>query len=506
MTANCRTVHPHCTSPVLFALSSILTLTFLFLVAYAALASPRAASSPAFRPTMQTLPLTTRTSLGTAPSLTPRSGAFAPIGTPLSTGTGAASGSQALAAPAIRMHSFAEEADEPQYVSEWQETEELHCVLAHCEPLPGVGTFPEGNVAPGVATSLKGRPVIAPVELQPGVSQLTFLAAPVKRGVYKPVRITGLLGQLPVSLKVSLPPDLDGTAANGTATAHEDAVVLQVEGPAPRVSLAAVAAGGACLVAGQRQWLGFHVTPGRDTLESSSLAVTWPLPPGVADIARKVTGLLGLQAPPPALNAADISLATSGGAGAPGAGAPQSPVLLPQHAAAVVSGLGDEAASKSVLVCANSDSGDGAPAWIDGGCEEISIPEKCSARGAATAWWWVDVGPFAGAPEQVQVAAPGAMGVGSSWAPQEGHPHAGPEAGMGPAVAAPAMLDISVALQYVSGCRRTYTRVLSVPVQQPFAVHTTGETGSNLSFLKHSATCHSVIDSACMLETSFLLP
>jgi len=317
---------------------------------------------------------------------------------------------------------------------------------------------------------------------------------------------------------------------------QEIPIVLEVDSPNPRIELATLAAGGACLVAGQRQWLGLCATPGRDSFQNGGrLTVSWPLPPTVADIARKVSGLLGLQSPANSaglgLASTEIALAATGAAAAAVAAStsadPTSPVLLPQHAAAVVACGGDAlhhapqlglaaGGGKGVIVKSSRDGArSSAHPWTDDGVEEIELPlqrqESRNTEGGCpggstkapvpvTVWWWVDVGPYSCPPEHVHVAPPEPVMVlnpssfglagGGGATPNavrvgiDGTAHTtattlSPSDPLcGPSSTNdwyPATIDLPVTLQYVCGCQRTHTTLLSVAVQQPFSVKTSAQ-------------------------------
>ena len=173
------------------------------------------------------------------------------------------------------------------YESQWQLVEELHCSL--------VAVRPSGSASGGAAPSL--QPLSGEVELPPGRSVLSFLAAPVKRGLYKALCLRACLDQLPLAVAVRAPQPLwppagaagAGKAAVGGsrgATGAEElgsgqpaeAVLMQVGPAQPRVELSLLAAGGS-LIAGQEQWLGLALAPERDALHGARLELSWPLAP-----------------------------------------------------------------------------------------------------------------------------------------------------------------------------------------------------------------------------------
>lgn len=209
----------------------------------------------------------------------------------------------------------------------WQQVEELPCALVAVNS--GQTTAGAEAGSGGGAPSL--QPLQGQVMLPPGSSTLTFLAAPVQRGLYKALHLRARLQQLPLHAAVQPPSPLweqqQGAAASAGAGPYNrrgsmspqalrrssragvpsgspltpvaggapltppaqrpagdapagaraaEAIVLSVEQAQPRVQLALVAAGGS-LVAGQEQWLGLALAPERDSLHGARLELTWPL-------------------------------------------------------------------------------------------------------------------------------------------------------------------------------------------------------------------------------------
>ena len=167
--------------------------------------------------------------------------------------------------------------------SRWQLVEELLCPLVAASPGGG------GAAAAAAAAAPALQPLHGEAVLPPGPSVLTFLAAPVKRGLYKALHLRAALQQLPLHVAVRPPAPLwpaGGAAATsaasgaagaaGAAGSLAEEAVLLVEQAQPRVQLSLLAAGGS-LIAGQEQWLGLLLAPERDTLHGARLELSWPL-------------------------------------------------------------------------------------------------------------------------------------------------------------------------------------------------------------------------------------
>lgn len=202
--------------------------------------------------------------------------------------------------------------------SQWQLVEELSCSLVAASPCGSSGGSGGGSSNTiGLPPSL--QPASGEVELPPGRSLLTFLAAPVKRGLYKALSLRARLDQLPFVVAVHPPRPLwpgaapcssskagvgssrrdsrtsgshlaagsDGDAASGP---QAEAVLMTVGPAQPRVELSLLAAGGS-LIAGQEQWLGLSLTPERDALHGACLELSWPLAPAAS--ATPAGGWLG---------------------------------------------------------------------------------------------------------------------------------------------------------------------------------------------------------------------
>lgn len=117
-------------------------------------------------------------------------------GTPRAAAGGGAAGAAAAAAGPEG------EAGGSKYVSRWQEVEELQCRLISIAPLDSYSLAAD-KAAAGCALGAAG-----PAVLRPGMNVLTFLASPVKRGVYVPKHIRGFLRGLPLHIDVHPPPSL----------------------------------------------------------------------------------------------------------------------------------------------------------------------------------------------------------------------------------------------------------------------------------------------------------
>jgi hypothetical protein len=463
-------------------------------------ASPAALSSPRFG-SPRRAPAAPAPAAGAPPPLT-RGASGLGVSTPSAAAAAASAATpnsaQAGSEGAFQRGPTAFEEGPPRIVMRWQEVEELRCCLVGVGgPASGVG----GHAGPLL-------PLGGAAALRPGANRLHFLAAPVKRGLYKPLHVTAALEQLQMQLPVRLPPapwqpagapaplagaarapspdpDLFGGSAQSGGTGRsgavpEEAVLMAVDSAAPRLAISLAAAADGCLVGGQQQWLGLHVAPERDHLQAVRLEVGWPAPPGAPDVARKPSGLPGAAPAAPTLR----KPALGGELAAPSAGAlgdGGAPLLLPRHEAAVVVAAGGGSGGGGVVVRARAPA-PGQPGWAaaEEGTQELHLPPALAAAGGAfTAWWWVDAAAGAPPAEQVRVAAPG--GGGGHEGGFAGAAAAAPGiiggAGMDgfPPAPPPALLELPVALEYVSGCRRSYCKQLAVPVRQPFAVHTTGE-------------------------------
>ncbi len=203
------------------------------------------------------------------------------------------------------------------YESQWQLVEELSCSLVAVSPCSSSGGGGTSSGSSGSSLPPSLQPVSGEIELPPGRSLLTFLAAPVKRGLYKALSLRARLDQLPFVVTVRPPrplwpagqPSSSSKAAAGSgrrgsraggsdswaggaqlaagggedsASGPQAEAVLMTVGPAqPRVELSLLAAGGS-LIAGQEQWLGLELAPERDALHSARLELSWPLAPATA--------------------------------------------------------------------------------------------------------------------------------------------------------------------------------------------------------------------------------
>ncbi len=286
---------------------------------------PRGTHQVAHKPANHGLPASTLAVAAVIHS--PRASGPGPLATP---GThGGSSGQRRSSAPGTPLGEAGAHALEPQgslvrerFEPYWQRVEELTCSLV---AISSTGSDSSSN---GSGTTL--RPITGEVSLPPGTSLLTFLAAPVQRGLYTALHLRAMLQQLPLYVEVEAPEPLwqqqEAAAAVAAAAAHSrgamspqalrrssragvprggplapvaggapltprlprppgdapagirdaEFVVLDVEQAQPRVQLSLVAAGGS-LIAGQEQWLGLALAPERDALQHARLELTWPL-------------------------------------------------------------------------------------------------------------------------------------------------------------------------------------------------------------------------------------
>ena len=505
-----------------------------------ALASPRAASpsqSTTFRPSMQNMPLSSAWNStqhsGSGNGSTPHQ---QQVPTPSMVMNGGGGVSQQ--SPFYRTDSFADEG--PRFTTEWQDTEDLQCCLVsifHFEEEKEQETKVVEEVLKGngvdVGTTALVTPLTGAAELRSGVNLLRFMAAPLKRGLYRPLRITATLHNLEIFMDVEENSCLSPTSLfpNGAHTSSsmmglhdqghvlsflEDSaaypIVLEVEPTLPRISIAAVAAtGGGRLVAGQKQWMGLHIAPGRDVLENATLAITWPVPP--SEIARKMSGMLGnaaIEGGGGVVLSPELSCIADIDGNTTGAGNATTAALLPQHNAALVS----TPYSESITVVAASSS------IHQDGHQEFTLPEthrelhssddgNGNAYGSGvTVWWWIEAGSFVSLPEQVKVIAPGQQQQqqqdGSS--SDVGNDNAVATHGMSTKASSPqALLHLPLYLQYLSGCRRTFSKVVSLSLLNPFAVSTFSRELPNGSIVTHFNVSSLLSYAVTVTKTSLFL-
>ena len=474
------------------------------------------------------MPLNTRSTTVSVGHSTPHYGGLSSYPSTATAAAAAAAGKSGMNNPQspgfYRQDSFTEEA--PRFIAEWQDTEDLQCSLVEIisddqELLKQASS--QKIISKSTSTPPVGllTPLSGPIEIARGVNVLRFMAAPLRRGLYRPVRVTGSFYNLQISFEVeSTVTDLDPIGSTNhpffpqpsDSYVPEDAVVLEVEPLLPRVIVEpATALGGGRLVSGQGQWLGLHIKAGRDHFEDTTLDITWPNPLVAGDLGRKVSGVVDVQGgSSPLPTSVSISSAGSDIGGPGGLVEPVSPVLTPQHEAALISRSSTSGAwEKTDLVrYAAARGGGGAVSaqdalWAEEGHQEFALPSLTIAEdedrnSAATVWWWVESGTFAVPPEQVKVSAPGTIppppppqfqtlfsGGGGGVGNTAVHGHRGIDSEFLSLYAPQSIVDLPVALQYLCGCRRSFTKVLPITVQNPFAVRTTATELSNSRIVVH---------------------
>ena len=322
------------------------------------------------------------------------------------------------------------------YEAQWQQVEELQCTLVAISPAGGASAGSQssgssGGGGPGL------RPLVGEVSLPPGASVLTFLAAPIKRGLYRAQHLRARLQQLPLHVAVQPPEPLwqvQGTAAPGkrgsgggsqaasrragsrAATAAggtpltlpagaseapagaraAEAILLCVDQAQPRVQLSLVAAGGS-LIAGQEQWLGLAVAPDRDALHDGQLELTWPLSHAAGGLSLPLARKSGRMSTGSHHRVAlsvggDPRLASLGNSAAAlsAASLAAPPFLRPEHsAAALLLPAAAGGGSGGQLLPAD---GPAAPAasWLlaDGMQQQVALPHIEEGR-PVSIWWRV---------------------------------------------------------------------------------------------------------------------
>lgn len=135
--------------------------------------------------------------------------------------------------------------------------------------------------------------------------------------------------------------------------------------------------------------------------------------------------------------------------------------------------------------------------WSNEGItQQVSLPSgSCSSnavkrKGSILLWWWVHAQPHATPIETIKVNTPGSTkaftsdvyqmhssnATNAALASNGTDASAQPLTTLAPSPSAPvAMVDVPITLQYVSGCPRTFTRLLSAPIHQPFVVRTSAQ-------------------------------
>ncbi|KAI7835534.1 hypothetical protein COHA_010562 [Chlorella ohadii] len=402
------------------------------------------------------------------------------------------------------------------YESQWQLVEELSCSLVAVSPCSsssgGGGGTAGGGSGSGSGLPPSLQPVSGRVELPPGRSLLTFLAAPVKRGLYKALSLRARLDQLPFVVTVRPPrpmwpagqPSSSSKAAAGSgrrgsraggsdswaggaqlaaggdddsASGPQAEAVLMTVGPAqPRVELSLLAAGGS-LIAGQEQWLGLELAPERDALHGARLELSWPLAPAAAGapaglpppVPRKASGLVphhrSVQS-----HGGEMRLSPLGSSVA-NLQTGQHSYVRPEHRSAVLLGAGPAGSEGGQgtpqppqLLQADGPTGPAAAWLLDGTMQQQLALPLVEAGQPICLWWRVTAGEVQAVPEEVHIqpAAP------SQSARQVDHRRLAQPAD--PSALPPAVLDLPASLEYASGCQRSHSRVLGAAVRQPFAV------------------------------------
>ena len=187
-------------------------------------------------------------------------------------------------------------AEDADVITQWQETEELRCLLS-VPTAHSCGSQAGTDLEAGPHRSVSRDTAM----LQPGLNALSFRVVPLKPGLYTLEHMQASLGSLSLHIPViptepnalsqrsqaaaqqpSNPPVAASDAASTRAAAlgtvlntgeiQQESVVLNVHSCRQRLAVSAAALRGT-LVAGQPQWLAIAVVPMHDTLSEASIHV-----------------------------------------------------------------------------------------------------------------------------------------------------------------------------------------------------------------------------------------
>lgn len=366
---------------------------------------------------------------------------------------------------------------------EWRELEDLSCPLVQVTDEVTCDEEEE---------FLRVQPMVGPVIIPAhSKSILTFSAAPIAGGLYKPACVTAMLGNMSAWVPVTThwaqyPSDSSFSLRGGIQSnieAQPDAIILHVHPPAPRIQLSSTADKGlnSYLVAGHCQWLGIMVTMKASdvaTIHShdSGLKVAWPnRPSGSSGESQSADTLLG--------TGHIISLAASKEGGKPNnpvvsnvlisfGGNAEGEAITQRHE---VSAIHDAPYCSAIPLAVNTspENTENVKALVE---EKM---QRFDATVTSTVWMHVSVGAAdadeegsngLGAPEVIDIVPITNQSKNDGGGGRLMNDYLEDESATRHLLNSLRDVDVPVTIEYESGCRRTHSQTLVIGVAPPFVV------------------------------------
>lgn len=299
----------------------------------------------------------------------------------------------------------------PQLISHWREVDEIE------------GSYAQHHVESGCATFSHGDQVFE------------FVMSPTRSGYYKLGRLRAMFHGIPVEVPIKEP--------EVESKCHK--IVLEVKPALPRIRLLPLGIGEDCLIAGEVQWLGIQVLH-NEWLRDAKFMVSWP-------VCRKIYSgsYKGSNSELSAFNESDMQQAYN---------------LYPYYAPVLVSSL--NASVRKRILCPDLSQ---SILPTDPGTFMYSVPDS-HGNDALTVWWKVGIEQHSPSHEEVRIIPKNSkvfynQDVIGSPTEKSREP-----SGLGKASIFSS--DLPIAMQYNDWCNRSISTSVTLPIKEPFIIHTAG--------------------------------
>ena len=388
--------------------------------------------------------------------------------------------------------------EQPQKRIEWHDTDQLQCPLTRV-----TSERKQHNCDAQTDSSDKDEqllPFDGVVYIKPGINELKFLISPIKPAVFRPFRVFANFHNLPVQMVVGISQPKSGPSCAGFERRlkfRDHPIVAVAQSPSPHAEVFKLCADGCSLYAGQQQWLGITISLECKSLREAILSVSWPPQfrnsgNNSENIRRKNTNTSPEKQSHNMYHRvrSNMSWKSAEMAGLLSTVMIEHPNLIP---------LNTKIALKDVLEAekgtfTNESSTD---SYVtsnivieEDGSHRISFLPDSNLQNAnveknvVAGFWWIDISEQILEPEIIHIIP------FKAWLRLERQSSAVPATPMGwgmnesclpraivldkNANSSQALIDVPLCLEFVSGCPRSFLKVLSLPVIQPFVVKTCG--------------------------------
>eukprot|EP00890_Picochlorum_soloecismus_P001039 jgi/Picsp_1/1936/NSC_05402-R1_trafficking protein particle complex subunit 10 len=323
--------------------------------------------------------------------------------------------------PGWHSPSKAKNTSAPQVISHWRELDELEGVCSQVHEESGCATLSHGDQV------------------------FEFVLSPTKSGYYKLGKLSALFHGIPVEVPIK--------ASEIESKCHK--LVLEVKPALPRIQLLPLGVGEDCLIAGEVQWLGIHILH-KEWLYDAKMMISWP-------VRHKIYSgsYTGSNAELNAFHESGMHEASYN--------------VYPYYAPVLVSSL-NTSIRKRILCPDLSQS----ILPTDPGTLLYSVPNSHS-NDALTVWWKVGIEQHKPSHEEVRIIPRNSKVLYSQ--DLIGSPTKKSREPSGLGKASLFSSELPIAMQYHDFCNRSISTSVTLPIKEPFTIHTTAHEISSLEII-----------------------